>query len=325
MAFHPNRRQALAASLLLPLAPSAFAAWPDRPLRIIHGYAPGGSTDILARLLAEHLARELGQPVVVETKSGASGNIAMDYLAKSKPDGTTLLLATNANFAINPWLYKNLPYDVARDFRPVSQIVTAGNVLVTSPAIPVTNLRELIEHARANPGKLTYGTSGAGSLQHLCAELFQRMTGTKLVHAPYRGGAAARNDLLAGHIHLMFGDIAALPLAQTGKLRAIAWTGGKREAAAPELPTMAEAGLPGYVVEGYYLLTGPAGLPDEVVKRTGSALATILRKPEVRTKLIELGQTPAEDTGADHVTRVMKADREMWAGIIKSANIQLEQ
>lgn len=317
---------AVAGSLLLSVvcATSALAAYPEKPIRIIQPYAAGGITDTLARIIGDRMSRQLGQPVVVEAKPGANGNIAMEAVARSNPDGYTLLIATIANFSVSPSLYKNLRFDPLKDFQPISQLISTSNVVVVNPSLPVSTIPELIEYARANPGKINYGSSGNGSLQHLSGELFQKMTDVKIVHVPYKGANPARSDLMAGHISLMFSDTAALPLAQTGKLRALAVTSSSREPAAPHIPTVDESGLPGFIVEAWYGIAAPAGTPEDVVKKLNSAVSTVLRDPEVHKLLNELGALPAANTSTAHMENAMKSDYEKWAQIIKEADIQLE-
>jgi tripartite-type tricarboxylate transporter receptor subunit TctC len=273
----------------------AWAVFPDHPIRLLQGYAPG-----------------------------AGGNIAMEMVAKAKPDGYTIMLATSPNITINPHLYRNLPFDPLKDLVPISMIHTGQNLLVVHPSLPVNNLAELVAYAKANPGKLTYGTSGAGSYQHLSGELFERFIGTKLVHVPYRGGAAARTDFLGGQISLMFTDVSSVPFVKEGKMRAIAWNGSKRNPLLPDLPTMAEAGMPEFNIEGYTLLVAPAHTPPEVLQTLNRSVAKALTSPAIQKKLVELGYELVENTSPEFVDARDRAESKRWGAIIKAANIHLD-
>jgi tripartite-type tricarboxylate transporter receptor subunit TctC len=313
-----------AALIALASTHAAFAAYPEKPIRLIVPYAPGGTAGALSQLVGEKLGAELGQAIVVEPKPGANGNIASEFVARSAADGYTLLVGTISTLTINPSLYRKMSFDALKDFKPISMLVTTSNVIVVHPALPITTIPELVQYAKAQPGKLTYGSSGAGSTLHLSGELFKHMTGASLTHVPYKGGGPARTDLLAGHISLMFSDMTALPLIQAGKLRALAVTASKREAAAPTIPTANEAGLPGYVVEAWYGIVAPAGVPDAIVNRLSAAIATVLHKPEVRQRLTELGTQPAENATPEYLGKTMKADFAKWATVIKAADITLD-
>jgi tripartite-type tricarboxylate transporter receptor subunit TctC len=315
---------ALAVLSTLAVPPTAMAAYPDKPIRLIVPYAPGGTASALSQLIGEKLGAELGQVVVVEPKPGANGNIASEFVARSAPDGYTLLIGTISTLTINPSLYKKMSFDWAKDFKPISMLVTTANVIVVNPSLPVTTLPELVQFAKSQPGVLTYGSSGAGSTLHLSGELFKSMTGTNLTHVAYKGGGPARIDLLAGHISLMFSDMTALPLVQAGKLRALAVTGSKRESAAPAIPTAHEAGLPGYVVEAWYGVVAPAGTPDAIVNRLSAAITAVLQKPEVRQRLTEWGTQPAENATPEYLGKTMKADFAKWATVIKAVDIKLD-
>jgi tripartite-type tricarboxylate transporter receptor subunit TctC len=303
---------------------AAYAAYPDKPIRLIVPYAPGGTAGALSQFIGEKLAAELGQTVVVEPKPGANGNIASEFVARAAPDGYTLLIGTISTLTINPSLYKKMPFDWLKDFKPISMLVTTSNVIVVNPSLPVNTIPELIQYAKSHPGTLSYGSSGAGSTLHLSGELFQAMTGTKLVHVAYKGGGPARTDLLAGHISLMFSDMSALSLVQAGKLRALAVTGSKREPAAPNISTASEAGLPGYVVEAWYGVVAPAGTPEPIVNKVSAAVTAVLQRPEVRQRLSDLGMQPAENATPEHLEKAMKSDFAKWATVIKAADIKLD-
>lgn len=306
------------------LSGPASAAYPDKPIRLLQGYSPGAGTDTVARLIGEAVAADLGQPVVVEAKPGAGGNIAMDMVAKSAPDGYTIMLATSPNITINPHLYKNLTFDPLKDLVPIAMIHTGQNMLVVHPSLPVRNLAELVAYAKANPGKLTYGTSGAGSYQHLSGELFERFVGSKLVHVPYKGGAAARTDFLGGRISLMFTDVSSIPYVKDGKMRPIAWNGSKRNPLLPEMPTMAEAGMPEFMIEGYTLLVAPARTPPDILRTLNRSVAKALNSPAIQKRLVELGYELVEDTSAEFVETRNRSESKRWADIIRDGNIKLD-
>jgi tripartite-type tricarboxylate transporter receptor subunit TctC len=320
----PFFKVALAILSSVACATTALAAYPDKPIRLIVPYAPGATAGALSQLIGNKLGAELGQVVVVEPKPGANGNIASEFVARSAPDGYTLLIGTISTLTINPSLYKKMAFDPMKDFKPISMLVTTQNVIVLNPSVPANTLPELVQYARANPGKLTYGSSGAGSTLHLPGELLKSMTNTDMLHVAYKGGGPARADLLAGNISMMFSDMTALPLVQSGRLRALAVTGSKREPAAPNIPTASEAGLPGYVVESWYGVLAPAGTPDSIVKTLSTAVAAVLQKPEVRERLIEMGTHPAENATPEYLDNAMKSDHAKWAAVIKAAGIKLE-
>ncbi len=316
---------AIIISCVFGVASTALAQYPDKPIRLISPYAPGGAAGTLAQLVGKHLAQELGQVVVVEAKPGANGNIASDFVAHSTSDGYTLLIGTISTLTINPSLYKDMTFDPMKDFAPISQLVTTQNMIVVDPALPIKTLTELIQYAKQNPGKLTYGSSGVGSTLHLSGELFRRVTSTDMLHVAYKGGVPARTDLLAGHISMMFGDMSALPFVQSGKLRALAVTSAKRDPAAPNIPTAEEAGLPGYVVEVWYGLFAPVGTSVSIVDKLSLAVSSILRKSEVTTALHEIGMQPAANTTPDYLDNLMKSDFKKWAEVIKASNIKIDQ
>ena len=303
---------------------ATLGAYPDKPIRLIVPYAPGGTASALSQLIGNKLGTELGQAVVVEPKPGANGNIASEFVARSAPDGYTLLIGTISTLTINPSLYKKMAFDPMKDFKSISMLVTTQNVIVLNPSLPVNTLPELVQYAKANPGKLTYGSSGAGSTLHLSGELLRTMTNTDMLHIAYKGAGPARADLLAGNISMMFSDMTALPLVQAGRLRALAVTGSKREPAAPNIPTAGEAGLPGYVVESWYAILAPAGTPDSIVRTLSAAVAAVLKKPDVKDRLIEMGTYPAENATPEYLDSAMKSDHAKWEAVIKAAGITLE-
>lgn len=314
----------LAMCVMATVAAPAWAVFPDKPIRLLQGYSAGAGTDTVGRLIGEAIAADLGQPVVVEAKPGAGGNIAMDFVSKAAPDGYTIMLATSPNVTINPHLYKSLPLDPLKDLVPISMIHTGQNLLVVHPSLPIRDLGELVAYAKANPGKLTYGTSGAGSYQHLSGELFQRFINSKLIHVPYKGGAAARTDFLGGQIALMFTDVSSVPYVKDGKMRAIAWNGSKRNLLLPDLPTMAEAGMPEFSIEGYTLLVAPAKTPPEILRTLNRSVAKALGSPAIQKRLVELGYELVDNTSAEFVDARNRAESKKWADIIKAADIKID-
>jgi tripartite-type tricarboxylate transporter receptor subunit TctC len=321
----PALQTALAALALLPAAHGAPAAdpWPIKPIRIIVPFSPGGGTDITARLVAQPLSEKLGQPVVIDHRPGAGTMLGTEIAAKAPADGYTLLLAA-APHAINPALYKQVKYDATRDFTAISMAIAFPYVVAAHPSIPVANIRELIAFAKANPGKLTYGTSGTGSTNHLAGELFTRMAGVELTHVPYKGGGPALSDALGGHVALLFGTVLeTLPQTRNGKLRGLAVSSGTRAAVAPELPTVAESGVPGYDVTGWYAFLAPAGTPREVVKKLNEEITRILATPAVRERLLSLGAEPSPTT-PEKANEFIGAELVRWEKLIKAARISAE-
>ena len=287
----PNSlRRSLALSLAAPLIARAADPWPIRPIRMVVAFAPGGSIDVVARIMAQELGRALGQPVVVENRAGASGNLGADFVAKAAPDGYTLFMGSASSLGANAALFRNLPYDPRRDFAPVRLMGLQPNVIVVHPSLPVTDVAELIAYARANPGKLNFGTAGSGSAQHVAGDMFRRMAEIDMVHVPYRGGAPALSDLIAGQLQLMFETLptAVEPIA-AGQLRALAVTMPERVARLPNLPTVAESGLPGYVSRGWMGIVAPAGTDPHIIARLANESEAIIAIPAVRQRLLGLG------------------------------------
>ena len=299
-------------------------AWPDKPVRMIVPYPAGGTTDLLARVLAHKMSASLGQQVVIENRPGAGGNIGSDLVAKAKPDGYTLLMGTIASHAINPNLYRDMPYDPLRDFAPVMLVATLPNLLVVNPAVPATTVKELIELARRKPGELAFASAGSGTTQHLSGELFKKMAGVDMLHIPYKGNAPAVTDLVGGQVQLMFDNIPiSLQQVRAGKLRALAVTGPKRSAALPDVPTVAEAALPGYSVTSWFAMYAPAGTPAAIVARLNREAARALAAPDVRHPLIDQGIEPAGGTPA-HLATHMRAELSRWKKIVAESGARVE-
>ncbi|QKH39220.1 tripartite tricarboxylate transporter substrate binding protein [Achromobacter pestifer] len=302
----------------------AEAVYPAKPIRLVVAFSPGGSADILARLLAERMAENLGKPVIVENKAGASGNIGGDFVARSAPDGYTLLLASAGPTVINPSLYSNMPYEPATDLAPVSLLIKDYNLMVINASIPARNLKEFIAYAKSHPGKLSFGSPGTGTPAHLAGELLNQRAGTELLHVPYKGTGPAITDLLAGHITMMIDNMPPLlPYVQSGKLRALAVASQARAESMPDVPTAKEAGLDGYVVTAWKGLMVPAGTPGPVIERLHVAVTQALASPEMKKRLVELGAEPVGGSPAQFAEQI-RNDTAWWAALIKSTGTTLD-
>ena len=309
--------------LLVAQTASAQSIYPNRPVKILVGFTPGTAPDLAARILADRFAEVWGSPFVVENMPGAGSNIATDHVAKATADGYTLLMGGNSALVINPSLYETLPFDPLRDFAPISQVFIAANVLAVPSALPIKTVAELVALAKAEPGKLSYAHAGVGTSQHLAAELFKYMAHIDIAAVPYRGTTALMPDLLAGRVTLSFANIVnVVPLAREGKLRALAITSIKRSALAPDLPTMAESGFPGFEAVPWFGLFAPAGTPKDVVDKLHGETVKVLAMPEVRKKFDELGLEPVGNTPVEFAAVIRKETPE-WAKLIKDAGIKL--
>jgi tripartite-type tricarboxylate transporter receptor subunit TctC len=318
------------ASLLLGAALAVFAAfahaqaWPSKPIKWVVPFAPGGTTDILARVVGEKLAIALGQPVVVENKPGAGGGVGADFTAKAAPDGYTIMGGTISTHAINASLYNKLPYDPVKDFVAITLIARVPNMLVVTPSIPANNVKELIALLKANPGKYSFASSGNGTSQHLSGELFKTMAGVDMQHIPYKGSPPALQDVVGGQVAMTFDNITtAWPLAKGGKLKALAVTTAKRSAIAPDVPTLAESGLPGFEVGSWQGVFAPAGTPPEIVKRLNTEIVKILKLPDVQEKLVGLGAEPVGNT-SEEFTAMVKAEVVKWADVVKKSGAKVD-
>lgn len=315
-------------SLVLVSLTSASAAlaldYPTRSIRLIVPAAAGGPTFITARLLADRMQEYLGQAVIVEPHPGGGGNIGAEFVAKSEPDGYTILMATIGTHAINQTLYKKLSYDPIKDFVPVSQVVQYPLVLVINPSLPVTNVKELIEYARAHPGELNRASGGSGTSMHLSGELFVHQAGIDAPHIPYSGSAPALTDLVGNHVQIMFDSlITAWPLAKSGLLRALAVTGEQRSSVAPNLPTIAESGLPGYSAYGWIGVVAPARTPPEIVEKLYVSIKGALENPELRKRLIEEAAEPV-GSSPDEFAKFIRNETDKWAHAVRDAGISVE-
>jgi tripartite-type tricarboxylate transporter receptor subunit TctC len=328
-----HRRHLLAAAALplLPRFARAQSTWPNKPVRIVVPFAAGGTTDILARAIAPELQRAFGQPFVVDNKPGAGGNSGAAEVAKSPPDGYTLLMGTVGTHAINPSLYPKMPYEHVKDFVPITLVAGVPNVLVMNPAsaekYKVHTVVDLIRAAKANPGKLNVASSGNGTSIHLSAELFKSFTGTFMLHLPYRGSGPALIDLMAGNVDLMFDNLpSALPHIRSGKLKALAVTSGARSQALPDLPTVAEAGgslLRNYEASSWFGLLAPAGTPADIVNRVQQEVARSLAQPAIKERLQAQGAIPSGNTPAQFA-KLIDAETRKWAQVVKASGAKID-
>ena len=319
-----KRLKTLAAAALLGLATLAQAAFPDKPVKILIGFPPGGPLDAHARLLADRLGQVLGQPVIIDYKAGAGGTVGAEFVAKSAPDGYTLLMANTGTMVINPAVYTKLGYQTLKDFAPVARTAQQPLALVVNPNVPAKTVQELVALAKAKPGQLNYGSAGNGGISHLVPEMFKTATGTFIVHIPYRGSAPAFTDLLGGQVQVMAESIPqASQYVKQGKLRALAVTGRERNAALPDTPTFAEAGIKGLEVVGFYGVLAPAGTPKDVVARLSDAFRQTLETPDIRTRMVQQGADPAY-LPADDFAAYLAAQMPVWAKAVKDSGTKLD-
>lgn len=310
--------------LAAPVAARAADVYPTHIVRLVVPFPPGGTTDVLARLVAQHLAESLGQPFVVENRPGAGGTIGADVVAKAEPDGYTLVLAPPGPFAINLSLYKQMPYDTATAFAPISLIAQAPNVLVVQPKHGFTSVRDLIAYAKATPGKVDYASQGTGSTSHLTGALFASAAGIDIVHVPYKGSGPAMTDLLGGQVDMMFDALGNVTQnVQSGALQALAVTGAARTPLLADVPTMIEAGLPGFVSVTWWAMAAPAATPQEVIAVLNHGIVGFIRKPDMVSRLAALGVEPVGGTPRD-MTRFVQEETARWGGVVKIAGIRPE-
>lgn len=309
----------------LALSSTAMAqTYPTKPIRLIIPFAVGGSTDNLGRVLAARLSEKLGQQVVADNRPGAGGNIGSDIVAKASADGYTLLFATEGTLGINPALYKKLPFDPQKDFTPIAQFASVPNLLVVNPKVPVKTVAELVAHAKNKPAALNMGSAGNGTTNHLSGELFQKMTGASFTHVPYKGSGPAMADLLANQIQLMFDNFpGSLPHVKAGSLRALAVTGAKRSPLLPDVPTMAEAGVPGYDVEVWFGVVAPKDLPPQTLATLSKAITDVAREPATIEKILNIGATPLTSTPSEFAQRIRDA-QEKWAPIVAQSGATID-
>jgi len=320
---NPISRVALLMVASLAAGASLAQDYPSRPVRMVVPFSPGGSTDTLARIVGQKLTERSGQPVIIENRAGAGGHIGAEQVAKSAPDGYTLLLG-GVPHAISASLYSKLPYDLARDLTAIAEVASFPSAIVLHPSLPANSVKELIAVARARPGQLSFGSAGVGSPNHLSLELFQAMAGVSMVHVPYKGSGQLVGDLLAGQVQLAsMGLPVAVPHVQSGKLRAIAVTGAARSPLLPDVPTVSEAGLPGFEVTSWYGVFGPAGLPGHIVVKLNSEIGSAVTAPEVKERLAALGAEPSVKS-PDQFARYVREEITKWAKVVKDSGAKAE-
>ncbi|MFM7010151.1 MAG: Bug family tripartite tricarboxylate transporter substrate binding protein [Betaproteobacteria bacterium] len=302
------------------LSAQAQNSYPQKPIKLVVPVAAGGGTDFIARLVGQKLGEALSTPVIIENKPGGGGNVGVDFAAKSEPDGYTLVMPITS-FPVNPGLYKKLPFDTKKDFVPITLVASAPLLLVINPQLPVKSLSDLIKLAKDKPGALNYATSGVGTTSHLAAELFKFTAGLDIINVPYKGGGPAVTDLIAGNVQLYFSTVpAALPQTKAGKIRALAVTSNRRLPGLGEVPTVSEAGLPGYEVVGWFGLFAPAKTPPAIVERLNAEVVKILKMPDVREKIEAHGLLPGGGTSKE-LSVFLDAEIKKWTQVIKAANI----
>lgn len=323
-----ERRRLLAAAGLLPLSAAVRAAsydqYPERPVRLVVPFPPGGGADNLARAIMPKVSLVLGRPVVIDNKPGAGGNVGAEHVAGAPPDGYTLLYGTNGTHSINQSLYQNLRFDPIRDFAPVARMTEIAAMLVVNPQLPVTSTAQLIQYAKANPGKVNFASAGNGTTSHLSGELFRTMAGIAIVHIPYRGGAAAVTDLIAGQVQMMIDVMPNVyPLAKDGRIRGIAVSTATRFPGAPELPTIAESGLPGFESSAWDGVLAPAGTPEPIVQRLSAAIRTALADPELIDSLRGRGARPVAGTPQEFARHIADSTKK-WAQVVKASGARVD-
>jgi|UPI0004B0A9C1 tripartite-type tricarboxylate transporter receptor subunit TctC len=312
-------------SLVTGAAWSQSASYPSRPVRLIVPFAPGGTTDIFARLIGEKLSQSLGQQFIIENRGGAGGNIGTDAVAKADPDGYTLVMGTVGTHAINPSLYAKMPYDALNDFAPVAFVAGVPNLMVVSPKkVKATNVQEFIAEAKAASGKMTMASSGNGTSIHLSGELFKQMTGIEMPHVPYRGSGPAVNDLIGGQVDVMFDNLpSSIEQVRSGNLRALAVTSSKRSPAIPDKPTLAEAGLPGFEASSWFALFAPKGTPPEITSKLNQEVRKALETPELQKRFADLGGE-IKPMSPDELMAYVKAEHEKWAKVVKTSGAKID-
>ena len=313
----------VAAALVCMTAAHAQPAYPQKQIRMVVPFPPGGGTDILARLFGQKMSETLGQQIIIDNRGGAGGTIGTDIAAKAPPDGYTLILVSGSH-AINPGLYQKLPYDSVNDFAPITQIATSPGILVVNPSLPVKSVKDLIALARAKPGQINYASAGSGTPPHLAGELFKVMAKIDMVHVPYKGNAPAFTDVIGGQVSLIFPTMpSAMPFIKSGKLRPIAVTSAKRSPAAPDIPTIAESGLPGYEATSWYGILAPARTPPQIVARLHEVLVSIIGAPDMKDKLAAQGLDPVGNT-PQQFAAVIKSEIVKWAKVVKASGAKPE-
>lgn len=327
--FQQSKRSLVRGAVALCLAASGAAAiaqqaYPSKPVRIIVPYPAGGTTDIIARIAANQLTERLKQSFIVENKAGASGAIGSQAVAQAAPDGYTLVMATASSHGINSALQKNLPYDAVKDFAPITVVANTPNIIIANPSVPVKNLKELIALAKAQPGKINFGSTSPGGSPHMSAELLKMMAGIDMTHVPYKGAAPMLTDLVGGQIQIGFDNLpSSIGFVKSGKARPLAVTTAKRWPGAPDIPTVAESGVPGYEVSGWFGLLAPAGTPKEVLDKIQTAISDAVKTPEVAKQLNDLGAEPVANK-PEVFAQEIKDDVEKWRKVVKATGVKLE-
>lgn len=310
-------------ALLMP-GPGLAQDYPNRPVKMVVGFGAGGPTDIVGRLFAAKMTELLGEPMIVDNKPGAGGNVAAELVANSEPDGYTVLLTHLATQVISPLIYSKLPYDVDRDFEPVTQLIAVPNMMVVHPSVPARSVKELIAIAKKSPGQLNFASGGSGTSGHLSSELFKSLAGVDMVHVPYKGSAAALADLRSGRVQMMTENLQfLLPQVKGGHLRALAVTPSSRVPAVPDLPTLDEAGVPGYEVTSWFGIVVPRGTPQAVVERLNREFVRAVNAPDVQAKLAEMGAIPVGSSARDFAA-MMKRETVKWAPVVKAAGLRVD-
>jgi len=322
------RRRLLGATVLWPLGSTVRAAhhedYPDKPVRLVVPFPPGGGADNLARAIMPKVAQALGRPVIIDNKPGAGGNVGSELVAGAPPDGYTLLYGTNGTHSINQALYQGLRFDPVKDFAPVSRMTEITALLVVNPQLPVTTVTQLIRYAKANPGKVNFASAGNGTTSHLAGELFKTMAGLEIVHIPYRGGGLALTDLIAGQVQMMIDVMPNVyPLAKEGRIRAVAVSTAQRFAAAPDLPTISESGLPGFEASAWDGVLAPAGTPEPIIARLNAAIRTALADPELIESLKSRGATVVPGSPDDFARHIV-ASTKKWATVVKASGAKID-
>ena len=306
------------------LSANAQTSYPIKPVRIVVPYLPGSPSDLCARMLGQKFTEAWGKPVVIENVAGASGNIGTERVARANPDGHSLVLPGNAPLAINPSLYPNLPFDPIKDFTPISQVALSASMLAVQSGLSVKNVQEMVALAKTQPGKLTYGTGGSGTPQHMAGELFNTMAGIRIVHVPYKGPPPSLLDLVGGRLTAVFAILSsALPLTRSEKIRALAVTSLQRSGAAPDVPTLSESGLPGFEATSWFALLAPAGTPQPIIRKIHGETVKALAQPDVRTRLTDMGMDVVGST-PEQLTAIMRAELPKWAKVVKESGAKLD-
>lgn len=313
-----------AVAALIFASPALAAEYPDKPVRLVVPFPPGGGADNLARLIMPRVAQALGQPIVIENKPGAGGNVGAEFVARATPDGYTLLYGTNGTHSINASLYRNLRFDPIKDFAPVARMTSIAAMLIVNPKLPASSVAELISYAKANPGALNFASAGNGTTSHLAGELFKTAAGVDIVHIPYRGGALAISDLIGGQVQMMIDVMPnAYPLAKDGRVRGLAIASAQRFPGAPEYPTLAESGLPGFEASAWDGILAPAGTPEPVIRKLNAAVRAALEDPEIVSALRSRGAVPVVGTPEDFVRHIAESTKK-WAAVVQSSGAKID-